>query len=264
MTSSEHQLTPRYRDSASMRRRSAPAMPASLLAVSKTQPAAAIRAPGRRSDSAHSAKTMFRKRWPSSANWPIWRCEWHLIGPLQSNKCREVAEHFDWLQSLDREKLIAPLNRYRPDDQAPLNVLIQVNIDAEASKSGCAPEAIPRPGAAHRRGAAPAPARLDGDSAAASGPGRAARRIPAHARPVRCAARRSSVGRHAVAGHVRRLRTGDRGRCDAGAGRSRRCSGPRKAVGVSESGNDSTSRQYTSQLVDPVHVAILCTITLRR
>jgi len=67
---------------------------------------------------------------------------WHLIGPLQSNKCREVAENFDWLQSLDREKLVAPLNRFRRDDQPPLNVLVQVNIDDETSKSGCRPEGI--------------------------------------------------------------------------------------------------------------------------
>jgi PLP dependent protein len=67
---------------------------------------------------------------------------WHLIGPLQSNKCSEVAIEFDWLQSLDREKLIEPLARARPAGKAPLNVLIQVNIDTEASKSGCAPEQI--------------------------------------------------------------------------------------------------------------------------
>ncbi len=69
--------------------------------------------------------------------------EWHLIGPLQSNKCREAALQFDWLQSLDREKLIEPLNRFRPADAPPLNVLVQVNMDAEASKSGCAPETTP-------------------------------------------------------------------------------------------------------------------------
>src|SRR5438445_9819210 len=65
-----------------------------------------------------------------------------MIGPLQSNKAREVAQHFDWLQTLDRARLIAPLNRLRPEDAPPLNVLIQVNIDDEASKSGCAPDAI--------------------------------------------------------------------------------------------------------------------------
>jgi pyridoxal phosphate enzyme (YggS family) len=65
-----------------------------------------------------------------------------MIGPLQSNKARDVAENFDWLQSLDRGKLIAPLGRYRPDSREPLNVLIQVNIDDEASKSGCAPNDV--------------------------------------------------------------------------------------------------------------------------
>jgi len=66
--------------------------------------------------------------------------EWHMIGPLQSNKCREVAEHFDWLQSLDRPRLIEPLNRFRPAGRSPLNILVQVNVDGESSKSGCAPD----------------------------------------------------------------------------------------------------------------------------
>ena len=65
--------------------------------------------------------------------------EWHLIGPLQSNKCREVAERFDWMQTLDRAKLIPLLARYRPDGRAPLNVLVQVNLDDEDSKSGAHP-----------------------------------------------------------------------------------------------------------------------------
>ena len=68
--------------------------------------------------------------------------EWHLIGPLQSNKCREVALHFDWLQTLDRPKLVDLLARARPLSSPPLNVLIQVNIDDEASKSGCAPAQV--------------------------------------------------------------------------------------------------------------------------
>ncbi len=68
--------------------------------------------------------------------------EWHLIGPLQSNKCPEAAKHFDWIHSLSRIKLVEPLNRYRPEQSGPLNVLIQVNIDAEASKSGCSPGEI--------------------------------------------------------------------------------------------------------------------------
>lgn len=68
--------------------------------------------------------------------------EWHLIGHLQSNKCREVAEHFDWVQSLDRAKLIEALNRYRPAGRPPLNVLVQVNADGETGKSGCTPDEI--------------------------------------------------------------------------------------------------------------------------
>lgn len=63
--------------------------------------------------------------------------EWHLIGPLQSNKCREAAQLFDWVQSLDRLKLVALLAKARPADRPALNVLIQVNIGDEASKSGC-------------------------------------------------------------------------------------------------------------------------------
>jgi PLP dependent protein len=68
--------------------------------------------------------------------------EWHLIGPLQSNKCRDAAHGFDWLQSVDRSKLLPLLNQHRPPSQPPLNLLIQVNIDDEASKSGCRPEQI--------------------------------------------------------------------------------------------------------------------------
>jgi pyridoxal phosphate enzyme (YggS family) len=66
--------------------------------------------------------------------------DWHLIGPLQSNKCREVAAHFDWVESIDRAKLVPLLAKFRPADRPPLNVLIQVNVDDEASKSGVAPE----------------------------------------------------------------------------------------------------------------------------
>ncbi len=64
--------------------------------------------------------------------------EWHFIGPIQSNKTKEVAEHFDWVQSVDREKIARRLNDQRPKERGPLNVLVQVNISAEASKSGCA------------------------------------------------------------------------------------------------------------------------------
>ena len=67
--------------------------------------------------------------------------EWHLIGPLQSNKTRLVAERFDWVQTIDREKIAQRLSAQRPEARALLNVLVQVNVSGEASKSGVAPEA---------------------------------------------------------------------------------------------------------------------------
>jgi pyridoxal phosphate enzyme (YggS family) len=68
------------------------------------------------------------------------RLEWHLIGPLQSNKTRVVAEHFDWVHTIDRLKLAERLSAQRPEQLPPLQVCLQVNISGEASKSGIAPE----------------------------------------------------------------------------------------------------------------------------
>jgi PLP dependent protein len=114
---------------------------AELLAVSKTKPAAAVRAlaaAGQRAFGENYVQEALAKQ-RELADLAL---HWHLIGPLQSNKCREVAEHFDWLQSLDRLKLVAPLARWRPAGREPLNVLIQVNVDDEASKSGCRPDEV--------------------------------------------------------------------------------------------------------------------------
>lgn len=68
--------------------------------------------------------------------------EWHLIGHLQSNKAREAAAAFDWVQTVDRIKLVEALAKHRAPGQTPLNVLIQVNIDDESSKHGCRPDEI--------------------------------------------------------------------------------------------------------------------------
>lgn len=68
--------------------------------------------------------------------------EWHFIGPLQSNKTRLVAEHFDWVQSIDREKIARRLSEQRPSNLSPLNVLIEVNIDQQATKSGVKVEEV--------------------------------------------------------------------------------------------------------------------------
>jgi pyridoxal phosphate enzyme (YggS family) len=115
--------------------------PVRVLAVSKTQPPAAIRALAGFGQRAFGENYVQEARAKQVA---LADCtlEWHMIGPLQSNKCRDVAEHFDWLQTLDRMKLVALLARHRPEIRDPLQVLIQVNIDDEISKSGCAPEEI--------------------------------------------------------------------------------------------------------------------------
>lgn len=68
------------------------------------------------------------------------RIEWHFIGPLQSNKTRPVAERFDWVHSVDRERIARRLSEQRPAGAAPLNACVQVNVSGEASKSGCAPD----------------------------------------------------------------------------------------------------------------------------
>lgn len=65
--------------------------------------------------------------------------EWHFIGPVQSNKTRSIAGHFAWVHSIEREKIAQRLNDARPVQLPPLNVLIQVNVSGEASKSGVAP-----------------------------------------------------------------------------------------------------------------------------
>ncbi|WP_116318087.1 YggS family pyridoxal phosphate-dependent enzyme [Cupriavidus sp. P-10] len=71
------------------------------------------------------------------------RLQWHFIGPLQSNKTRLVAEHFDWVHAIDRLKIAERLSAQRPAGMAPLQVCLQVNISGEASKSGVAPAEVP-------------------------------------------------------------------------------------------------------------------------
>ncbi|MDX1374537.1 MAG: YggS family pyridoxal phosphate-dependent enzyme [Burkholderiales bacterium] len=118
-----------------------------LLAVSKTHPAAFVVeavAAGQRAFGENYVQEAVRKMEavahvlePARAG----RLEWHMIGPLQSNKTRTVAERFDWVQSVEREKIAQRLSDQRPASRAPLNVLVQVNVSGEASKSGVAPQA---------------------------------------------------------------------------------------------------------------------------
>jgi hypothetical protein len=69
--------------------------------------------------------------------------QWHFIGPIQSNKTRPIAEHLDWVHSIDRLKIAQRLSEQRPAARPPLEVLLQVNISGEASKSGVAPDELP-------------------------------------------------------------------------------------------------------------------------
>ena len=68
--------------------------------------------------------------------------EWHFIGPIQSNKTRDISAHFSWVHSVDRLKVAKRLSTQRPAELPPLNIFLQVNIDGEVSKSGVAPDDI--------------------------------------------------------------------------------------------------------------------------
>jgi PLP dependent protein len=111
-----------------------------LLAVSKTHPAALIEealAAGQRAFGENYVQEALEKMDA------VRGAQWHLVGPLQSNKTRIVAERFDWVQSVDSEKVARRLAEQRPADLAPLNVLLQVNVSGETSKSGVAPAEVP-------------------------------------------------------------------------------------------------------------------------
>lgn len=112
-----------------------------LLAVSKKQPVARIleaAEAGQRDFGENQVQEGLRKIVDLSSKGLCW----HFIGRLQANKTRDVAEHFDWVHSIDRLKLAERLSRQRPDTMAPLNVCLQVNLDGESSKSGVDPGAL--------------------------------------------------------------------------------------------------------------------------
>jgi pyridoxal phosphate enzyme (YggS family) len=109
-----------------------------LLAVSKTKPLTAIQAAyqaGQRRFGESYVQEAFTKVQALRAA-GVTDLEWHFIGPVQSNKTRPIAEHFDWVDSVDRLKIAERLNAQRPDELAPLNICIQVNISGESQKSG--------------------------------------------------------------------------------------------------------------------------------
>ncbi|MBV2210039.1 MAG: YggS family pyridoxal phosphate-dependent enzyme [Thermomonas sp.] len=112
-----------------------------LLAVSKTREAADIAAMAAAGQRAFG-ENYVQEALPKIEALRAQGLEWHMIGHLQSNKADVAARAFDWVQTVDRRKLVEALAKHRPIDRPPLNLLIQVNIDDEASKSGCAPEAV--------------------------------------------------------------------------------------------------------------------------
>ena len=110
-----------------------------LLAVSKSFPASQV------AEAFAAGQTAFGENYiqeavekiTALAHLPL---EWHCIGPIQSNKTRLVAEHFDWVHSVDRLKIAQRLSEQRPENLAPLNICLQINIDGGPTKSGVAPE----------------------------------------------------------------------------------------------------------------------------
>ena len=112
-----------------------------LLAVSKTFAADAVRA-------AHGAgqrefgENYVQEGVEKTAALRALPLIWHFIGPIQSNKTRLIAEHFDWVHSVAREKIAERLSQARPEQLAPLEICLQVNVSGEASKSGVAPEEV--------------------------------------------------------------------------------------------------------------------------
>lgn len=113
-----------------------------LLAVSKTKPASAIReihAAGVRDFGENYLQEALTKQ-QGLSDLPL---IWHFIGPIQSNKTKAIAEHFDWVHSVDRLKIAQRLSEQRPAGLGPLNICLQVNVSGEDSKSGCAPADLP-------------------------------------------------------------------------------------------------------------------------
>lgn len=147
MTTIEGNLqTVQERVSLACRHAGRPVNEVTLLAVSKTFGPDAVRqaqAAGQRAFGENYVQEGVEKILAlrdSAAPLPI---EWHCIGPVQSNKTRLVASHFDWVQSIDRLKIAERLNEQRPDELMPIRVCLQVNVDGGLTKSGVSPDELP-------------------------------------------------------------------------------------------------------------------------
>lgn len=119
-----------------------PAGAVQLLAVAKTWPVEAVR------EAADAGQRAFGENYAQEGCAKVEMLAemglvWHFIGPLQSNKTRQIALHFDWVHSVERLKIAQRLSAQRADQLPPLNVCIQVNVSGEESKSGVAPHELP-------------------------------------------------------------------------------------------------------------------------
>ena len=141
LTIEQRLQTVREQISSTEQRFERPAGSVQLLAVSKTRPAGDIL------DVFRTGQTAFGENYLQEALEKIHQLaghdiEWHFIGPIQSNKTRDIAQHFAWVHSVDRLKIAQRLSEQRPASLPPLNICLQVNIDNEASKSGVSPDEV--------------------------------------------------------------------------------------------------------------------------
>lgn len=113
-----------------------------VLAVSKTHPADTLRA-AYRAGLRHFGESYLQEAVEKIEQLRDLDITWHFVGPIQSNKTRAIATRFDWVHSVDRLKIARRLSDQRPEDMAPLQVCLQVNLSGEASKSGIPLDALP-------------------------------------------------------------------------------------------------------------------------
>ena len=112
-----------------------------LVAIAKGQPAEAVRRLAERGGR-DIGENYLQEAIPKIAVLADLGLTWHFTGQLQGNKTRSVAEHFDWVHTVDRERIAIRLNEQRPDEAPPLNVCIQVRLVDESGKGGIAPDAV--------------------------------------------------------------------------------------------------------------------------
>lgn len=130
-------LNSAYRQMAEIRQKNLSVNPtAQLIAVSKTKPAAMLLAAYQAGQKAFGENYVQELVQKATELGHLTDIEWHFIGPIQSNKTRDIARFAHWVHSVDRLKIAERLSAQRPLDMAPLKVLIQVNISGEASKAG--------------------------------------------------------------------------------------------------------------------------------